>query len=71
MSCIKKLGERVKTKAFEREVVELNVYASILNRITELGCPETVVLRYLRQGFWQARSALYLCNKIDQHQDKQ
>jgi len=42
MNCIKKLGERVKAKTFERKVVELNVRASILNRFTELICPQTV-----------------------------
>lgn len=45
MNCIKKLGERLKAKTFERQVVEINGRASILNRFTELGCPVTVAVR--------------------------
>ncbi|THJ29931.1 IS5 family transposase, partial [Lampropedia aestuarii] len=42
MNCIKKLGERVKAKTYERQVFELNARASIFNRFTELGYPQTV-----------------------------
>lgn len=44
MNCMKKLGERGRTKAVERQVVKLHVRVFILNRFTELGCPETVVV---------------------------
>jgi hypothetical protein len=42
MGCFKRLGERVMAKDFERQVTELQVRVSILNRFTQLGTPETV-----------------------------
>ncbi|MBB6580041.1 hypothetical protein HNP33_004167 [Comamonas odontotermitis] len=44
MNCFKRLGEKVMSRTFERQVVELNIRASILNRFTELGTPQTVAL---------------------------
>ena len=44
MNCFKRLGEKVMARTFERQVVELNVRAAILNRFTELGTPVTVVV---------------------------
>lgn len=44
MNCIKRLGERVMSRAFERQVNELHIRAAILNRFTELGCPQTVAV---------------------------
>ncbi len=44
MNCFKRLGEKVVARTFERQVVELNIRASILNRFTELGSPKTVVV---------------------------
>ena len=37
MNCIKRLGERVMSRTFERQVNELHIRAAILNRFTELG----------------------------------
>jgi len=37
-------GVRPKSKTFKRQVVELNVRISILNRFTELSSPETVAV---------------------------
>ena len=42
MNCIKRLGERVMSRTFERQVNELHIRVAILNRFTELGCPQTV-----------------------------
>ena len=42
MGCFKRLGERVMARDFERQVTELQVRVSILNRFTQLGTPETV-----------------------------
>ena len=42
MGCFKRLGERVMARDFERQVIELQVRVSILNRFTQLGTPETV-----------------------------
>lgn len=42
MGCFKRLGERVMARDFDRQVTELQVRASILNRFTSLGTPETV-----------------------------
>jgi hypothetical protein len=38
---IKLLGERVMARTFERQVVELQVRAAVLNRFTHLGTPVT------------------------------
>ena len=42
MHCFKRLGKKVMARTFERQVAELNIRASILNRFTELGTPQTV-----------------------------
>ena len=44
MNCLKRLGEKVMARTFERQVAELNIRASILNRFTELGTPQTVAV---------------------------
>ena len=44
MNCIKRLGERVMSRTFERQVNELHIRATILNRFTELGRPQTVAV---------------------------
>ena len=44
MNCFKRLGEKVMARAFERQVAELNIRASILNQFTELGTPQTVAV---------------------------
>jgi hypothetical protein len=43
MHCLKRLGERVMARTFNRQVVELQVRIALLNRFTELGRPVTVV----------------------------
>lgn len=40
MNCIKRLGERVMSRTFERQVNELHIRAAILNRFTELVRPQ-------------------------------
>ena len=42
MNCFERLGEKVMDRTFERQVVELNIRASILNRLTEVCTPQTV-----------------------------
>ena len=44
MNCIKRLGERVMSRTFERQVNELHIRAGILNRFTELGRPQTAAV---------------------------
>jgi len=44
MGCFKRLGERVMARDFERQVTELQVRVSILNRFTQSGTPETVCM---------------------------
>ncbi len=44
MNCIKRLGERVMSRTFERQVNELHIRVAILNRFAELGCPQTVAV---------------------------
>ena len=42
MHCFKLLGHRVAAHTFERQITELKVRASVLNRFSELGTPKTV-----------------------------
>jgi hypothetical protein len=42
MACIKRLGERVMTRGFERQVTEPQNRVSTLNRYTQLSMLETV-----------------------------
>ena len=42
--CIKRLGKRVMSRTFERQVNELHIRVAILNRFTELGRPQTVAV---------------------------
>lgn len=42
MHCFKLLGSRVAARTFERQVTELKVRATILNRFSEIGTPITV-----------------------------
>ncbi|MDH1607482.1 hypothetical protein N5J23_16875, partial [Comamonas aquatica] len=44
MNCIKRLGERVMARRFERQVNELHIRAAILNLFTELGRPQTAAV---------------------------
>ena len=44
MHCFKRLGERVMARTFDRQVRELQVRAAVLNRFTQLGCPQTVAV---------------------------
>ena len=44
MNCIKRLGERLISRTFERQVNELHIRAAILNRFTELGRPQTAAV---------------------------
>lgn len=41
MHCFKLLGERVRSRDFDRQVAELHIRAAILNRFTALGTPIT------------------------------
>jgi hypothetical protein len=41
MHCFKPLGERVRSRDFDRQVAELQIRAAILNRFTALGAPIT------------------------------
>lgn len=39
---LKQLGERLFSRAFERQVAEAHVRAAIINRFTYLGMPQSV-----------------------------
>ena len=44
VALLERLGERVMSRTFERQVNELHIRAAILNRFTELGCPQTAAV---------------------------
>jgi chromosome condensin MukBEF MukE localization factor len=41
MRCLKLLGERLMARDFDRQTAELQIRAAVLNRLTQLGTPET------------------------------
>ncbi len=41
MRCLKLLGERPRARTFDRQITELQIRATLLNRFTRLGTPET------------------------------
>jgi hypothetical protein len=41
MRCVKLLGQRLISRDFDRQVVELHVRVAVLNRFTALGIPVT------------------------------
>ena len=44
MHCFKRLGERVTAGTFEREVAELHIRVALLNRFSQIGRPQTVLV---------------------------
>ena len=44
MRGIKRLSKRVMSRTFVRQVNELQIRAAILNRFTELRCPQTAAV---------------------------
>lgn len=44
MHCLKRLGERVMARTFERQVVELHVRVALMNRFTQFGRQTTVAV---------------------------
>jgi uncharacterized DUF497 family protein len=55
MRCFKLLGERVMARTFERQAVELQVRAAVLNRFTYLGTSVTRAVAKLRLGSGETR----------------
>ena len=45
MHCVKLLGEGLMSRDFDRQVAELQIRTSILNRFTALGTPETIAIQ--------------------------
>lgn len=50
------------SRALERQVNELHIWAAIFNRFTELGRPQTTAVVQPRLGFRVVRLKLELCN---------
>ena len=44
MNCLKRLGERVMARTFERQVTELHVRVALLSRFLQLERPVTVAV---------------------------
>ena len=44
MHCFKRLGERVTAGTFERKVAELHIRVALLNRFSQIGRPQTVLV---------------------------
>ena len=45
MNCVKRLGQGIMAREFDRQVAELQIRTSILNRFTALGTPETIAVK--------------------------
>jgi chromosome condensin MukBEF MukE localization factor len=48
MRCFKLLGERIMSRDFDRQVAELQIRTSVLNRFTRLGTPIMVAMPQIR-----------------------
>ena len=59
MNCFKRLGEKAMAGTLERQVVELNIRASILKRLTELGMLQTATVAYLVWLLCTSRTSLW------------
>jgi hypothetical protein len=44
MHCVKRLGQRLSARDFDRQVAEIQIRAAILNGFTALGIPKTVAV---------------------------
>jgi hypothetical protein len=42
MHCFKLLGQRVASRTLDRQITELKVRATILNRLSQIGTPKTL-----------------------------
>jgi len=65
MNCFKRLGEKVMARTFERQVAELNVRASILNRFTEPGYAPDDDRGITTSGAGGGSVSKELCNKAN------
>jgi len=45
MICVKRLDQGIMAREFDRQVAELQIGTSILNRFTALGTPETIAVQ--------------------------
>ena len=45
MNCAKRLGQGIMAREFDRQVAELQIRTSILNRFNTLGMPETIAVQ--------------------------
>lgn len=50
MNCVKRLGQSLMARPFERQVVEMHVRIAVLNRFTAIGTPITMPVAELRPG---------------------
>ena len=44
MNCVKRLGPRLMSRDFDRQVAEVQTRAAVMNRFTALGIPVTVAM---------------------------
>lgn len=65
MNCIKRLGERMMPRTFERQDSKLHIRAAILNRLRELRRPQAAAVAWPRLGFGGARFRQGLCNSTE------
>ncbi len=61
MHCLKRLGERVMARTFERQVVELHVRVAVLNRFSQLGRPSDRRCGMIPSGIGVMASEYLVC----------
>ena len=44
MNCVKLIGQRLMSRDFDRQIAEVQIRATVMNRFTALGIPVTVPL---------------------------
>ena len=63
MHCVKRLGQSLMARDFDRQVAEIQIRVAALNRYTALGIPVTEPVGQVRPGKGVVRSNLVSCNK--------
>ena len=64
MHCVKLLGQRLKARDFNRQLVEFQVRVAVLNGFTALGIPVTKVMGQVCPGKAELRPSADLRNRV-------
>lgn len=63
MHCVKRLGQSLIARDFDRQVAEIQIRIAVLKRYTALGISVTEPVGYVRLGKGEEHTSPHLCNK--------